>query len=128
MSVDLNITFLAVHCDDLHIDIMDAGDIHSNVDKTLTKRRLYLDGFFLSREEIKVETNKAYRNTMGSPPTNLFLTQESDALQLLYYSKQIVRIADEVDDTRMSSSGRQRLQWVLAINAVVVVKALVHEN
>jgi len=62
MRVDLNITFPAIHCDDLHMDVMDvAGDIHSNVDETLFKRRLHLDGSFLSDEEIKVETNKAYQ-------------------------------------------------------------------
>jgi len=39
---------------------------------------------------------------------------------------QIMRIAGEVDDARILLSGRQRLQWLLAIAAVG--KTLVREN
>jgi len=60
MRVDLNITFPALHCDDLHVDAMDvAGDSQIDVEDTLVKRRLHLDGSTLSSDEIKVETNKA---------------------------------------------------------------------
>uniref|UniRef100_A0A6U6HM67 Endoplasmic reticulum vesicle transporter C-terminal domain-containing protein n=1 Tax=Odontella aurita TaxID=265563 RepID=A0A6U6HM67_9STRA len=60
MRVDLNITFPALHCDDLHVDAMDvAGDSQIDVEDTLVKKRLHLDGRRLSSGEIKVETNKA---------------------------------------------------------------------
>ena len=36
MRVDLNMTFPAIHCDDVHIDIMDiAGDAHNDVEDTM---------------------------------------------------------------------------------------------
>lgn len=58
MRVNINITFPALACEDLHVDAMDvAGDSQINVEDTLVKRKLHLDGRPLSREEIKVETN-----------------------------------------------------------------------
>lgn len=62
MKVDLNITFPALHCNDLHIDIMDvAGDAHNDVHDTIQKTRLHLDGTKLSDEEIRVSVNKAHK-------------------------------------------------------------------
>lgn len=59
MRVDMNITFPALHCDDLHLDAMDvAGDSQLNIVDTLVKKRLHLDGTLLSDEEIRVEANK----------------------------------------------------------------------
>ena len=58
MRVNINITFPALACEDLHVDAMDvAGDSQINVEDTLVKRKLHLDGRPLSQEEIKVETN-----------------------------------------------------------------------
>ena len=62
MRVDLNITFPALHCDDVHMDIMDvAGDAHNDVEDTIVKMRLHLDGSKLSREEINVDVNRAFQ-------------------------------------------------------------------
>mmetsp|Transcript_8349 Transcript_8349/g.11915 ORF Transcript_8349/g.11915 Transcript_8349/m.11915 type:complete len:399 (+) Transcript_8349:29-1225(+) len=59
MRVDMNITFPALHCDDLHIDLMDiAGDAQVNAEDNMIKRRLHLDGTFLDVEEIQADTNK----------------------------------------------------------------------
>jgi|AntRauTorckE5430_2_1112549.scaffolds.fasta_scaffold00839_3 hypothetical protein len=61
MRVDLNITFPALHCNDLHIDIMDvAGDAHNDIHDTMEKTRLHLDGGGLSVDEIQVSVNKAH--------------------------------------------------------------------
>lgn len=58
MRVNINITFHALACEDLHVDAMDvAGDSQINVEDTLVKRKLHLDGRPLSYEEIRVETN-----------------------------------------------------------------------
>jgi hypothetical protein len=66
MRVDLNITFPALHCDDVHIDIMDvAGDAHNDVVETIKKVRLHLiDGSKLSDEEIAVSVNNAHKLEM----------------------------------------------------------------
>lgn len=62
MRVDLNITFPGLHCDDVHVDIMDvAGDSHSDVEDTIVKKRLHIDGSQLSREEITVDLNRAHQ-------------------------------------------------------------------
>jgi len=56
----MNITFPALHCDDLHLDAMDvAGDSQLDIVDTLVKKRLHLDGSVLSAEEVRVEANKA---------------------------------------------------------------------
>jgi hypothetical protein len=61
MRVDLNITFPALHCDDVHMDIMDvAGDAHCDVEDTLVKKRLHRDGSLLSNNEIIMDLNKAH--------------------------------------------------------------------
>mmetsp|Transcript_6037 Transcript_6037/g.7686 ORF Transcript_6037/g.7686 Transcript_6037/m.7686 type:complete len:611 (+) Transcript_6037:44-1876(+) len=62
MRVDLNITFPALHCDDVHLDIMDvAGDAHNDVEDTIKKTKLHLDGSLYSKEEIMVEVNVAHK-------------------------------------------------------------------
>ena len=59
MRVNINITFPQLACVDLHLDAMDvAGDSQLNIEDTLVKRHLHIDGSPLSNEEIKVETNK----------------------------------------------------------------------
>mmetsp|Transcript_8224 Transcript_8224/g.12385 ORF Transcript_8224/g.12385 Transcript_8224/m.12385 type:complete len:518 (-) Transcript_8224:70-1623(-) len=61
MRVDLNITFPGLHCDDVHMDIMDvAGDAHTDVEDTIVKKRLHKDGSQLSTEEITLDLNKAH--------------------------------------------------------------------
>jgi len=61
MRVDLNITFPSLHCEDLHIDLMDiAGDVHNDVEETMVKKRLSLDGRYLDAEEIRVAANAAH--------------------------------------------------------------------
>jgi hypothetical protein len=57
MRVNLNLTFPALACEDLHVDIMDvAGDSQLNIDNTLTKTRLRPDGRVTGRKE-KVDSN-----------------------------------------------------------------------
>jgi hypothetical protein len=59
MRVNINITFPQLACVDLHLDAMDvAGDSQLNIQDTLVKRHLHIDGSPLSKEEIKVDTNK----------------------------------------------------------------------
>ena len=61
MRVDLNMTFPAIHCDDVHIDIMDiAGDAHNDVEDTMKKIPLHLDGSKLTQNEIRMEVNMAH--------------------------------------------------------------------
>mmetsp|Transcript_29668 Transcript_29668/g.36108 ORF Transcript_29668/g.36108 Transcript_29668/m.36108 type:complete len:476 (+) Transcript_29668:104-1531(+) len=60
MRVNLNMTFPALHCDDLHLDVMDvAGDSQLNIEDTLVKRRMNLEGSFLPEAEIRDRVNKA---------------------------------------------------------------------
>jgi endoplasmic reticulum-Golgi intermediate compartment protein 3 len=57
MRVNLEITFPALACEDLHIDIMDiAGDSQLDLDDTMVKRRLNMKGQPLGKEEV-VESN-----------------------------------------------------------------------
>lgn len=58
MRVNMNITFPSLACDDLHLDAIDvAGDSQIDIEDTLIKRRLHLDGRPFSKEEIEVEMN-----------------------------------------------------------------------
>ena len=58
LQINLNITFPSLACEDLHLDAIDvAGDSQIDIEDTLKKRKLHLDGRALSREEILVETN-----------------------------------------------------------------------
>lgn len=58
MRVNLNITFPALACEDVHIDVMDvAGDSQINVEDTMVKQRLSLRGIPMSSAE-KAESNK----------------------------------------------------------------------
>ena len=57
MRVNLNITFPALACEDLHVDVMDvAGDSQLDIDNTLTKTRLRRDGRPTGRKE-QVDSN-----------------------------------------------------------------------
>lgn len=59
MRVNLNITFPALACEDLHLDVIDiAGDSQLNIEDTLKKKKLHLDGTIFSKQEIEVETNQ----------------------------------------------------------------------
>jgi len=66
MRVDLNITFPALHCNDLQLHLMDvAGDVQVDVEDTIVKRRLHLkDGTVLSQKEIEVEMNLAHNKEL----------------------------------------------------------------
>jgi len=68
MRVDLNISFPALHCDDLHLDLMDvAGDVQLDVEDTMTKRRLHKnDGSYLTEEEITVQMNRAHAKEVAA--------------------------------------------------------------
>lgn len=58
MKINMNITFPGLACEDLHVDAMDvAGDSQLDVEDTLVKKQLRLDGLLRSPEEISVETN-----------------------------------------------------------------------
>ena len=58
LQINLNITFPALACEDLHLDAIDvAGDSQIDIEDTLKKRKLHLDGRPLSKEEVEVETN-----------------------------------------------------------------------
>jgi len=58
MRVNMNITFPALACEDLHLDAIDvAGDSQINIEDTLKKKRLHLDGSVLSAKEIDVDLN-----------------------------------------------------------------------
>lgn len=59
MTVNINITFPALACEDLHLDVIDvAGDSQLDIDDTLKKKKLHLDGTVYSQMEIEVETNQ----------------------------------------------------------------------
>lgn len=59
MRVNLNITFPALACEDLHLDVIDvAGDSQLDIEDTLKKKKLHLDGRPFSSKEIEVETNQ----------------------------------------------------------------------
>ena len=59
MRVNMNITFPELACDDLHLDAIDvAGDSQLNVEDTLKKKQIHLDGTPFRKEEIDVELNK----------------------------------------------------------------------
>mmetsp|Transcript_1292 Transcript_1292/g.3063 ORF Transcript_1292/g.3063 Transcript_1292/m.3063 type:complete len:429 (-) Transcript_1292:42-1328(-) len=58
MRVNLNITFPNLHCDDLHLDVIDvAGDSQLDLSDTLFKHRLNLDGTLRSKAKIATEAN-----------------------------------------------------------------------
>jgi hypothetical protein len=52
MQVNIDITFPALACEDLHIDIMDvAGDSQLGIDNQMVKKRLNMKGLVLGKEE-----------------------------------------------------------------------------
>lgn len=58
MKVYLNITFPSLHCDDLHLDVIDvAGDSQLNLSNGLYKLRLNPDGSIKSKDKIATEAN-----------------------------------------------------------------------
>jgi hypothetical protein len=59
MRVNLNISFPAIHCDDVHLDVMDvAGDSHTGLDTSMIKRRLdIITGLPMNRNTIEVQAN-----------------------------------------------------------------------
>ncbi len=56
MRVDLNITFQALHCDDVHVNAFDIADNETlpnhDPEDTIRKTRLHLNGSQLSTDEI----------------------------------------------------------------------------
>jgi hypothetical protein len=59
MRINMNITFPALACEDLHLDAIDvAGDSQLNVDDKMKKKRMHIDGTVYSQREIDVELNK----------------------------------------------------------------------
>jgi hypothetical protein len=58
MRVNMNITFPGMSCDDLHLDAIDvAGDSQLDVEDTLKKKKLHMDGTLMSQQEIDVDLN-----------------------------------------------------------------------
>ena len=58
MRVNLNITFPALHCDDLHLDVIDvAGDSQLEISDKMFKQRLNLNGSPKSQNKIAAEAN-----------------------------------------------------------------------
>jgi hypothetical protein len=58
MRVNINITFPALACEDLHLDAIDvAGDSQIDIVDTLKKRKMHSNGKFFSQDEISVDTN-----------------------------------------------------------------------
>jgi hypothetical protein len=61
MRVNLNITFPSLHCDDLHLDVIDtAGDSQLNLSDKMFKQRLMFDGTTLKpigQQKIAAEAN-----------------------------------------------------------------------
>ena len=65
MRVDLNITFPSLHCNDVHIVLMDiAGDVQNDVEDTIQKKQLHLDGTPLDKEEVTAEVNRAHKKEL----------------------------------------------------------------
>ncbi|VEU35358.1 unnamed protein product [Pseudo-nitzschia multistriata] len=65
MRVNMNITFPSLCCDDLHLDSIDvAGDSQINVEDTLVKKRLHMNGKLFSQEEIKAELNMHHQEQL----------------------------------------------------------------
>ena len=58
MKVNLNITFPALHCNDVHLDVIDvAGDSQLEISDKMFKQRLNLDGNPRSNSKIATEAN-----------------------------------------------------------------------
>ena len=58
MRVNINITFPALACEDLHLDAIDvAGDSQIDIEDTLKKRKMHMNGKYFSKDEIDVDTN-----------------------------------------------------------------------
>jgi len=58
MRVNMNFTFPALACDDLHLDVIDvAGGSQMDIHDTLKKKKLHKDGTPMTNKEIEMETN-----------------------------------------------------------------------
>jgi len=56
----MNITFPALACEDIHVDVMDvAGDSQLDIEDTFVKKRLHLDGTPMGSEEIAAASIKS---------------------------------------------------------------------
>lgn len=61
MTVNINITFPAIACEDLHLDVMDvAGDSQVNLEETLIKRKLDRNGIPQKKTEM-AQINAAHK-------------------------------------------------------------------
>jgi endoplasmic reticulum-Golgi intermediate compartment protein 3 len=59
MRVNLNITFPALACEDLHVDVMDvAGDAQLDITETLKKRSIHRNGKLMSEEEVNLNKHQ----------------------------------------------------------------------
>mmetsp|Transcript_12480 Transcript_12480/g.29585 ORF Transcript_12480/g.29585 Transcript_12480/m.29585 type:complete len:521 (-) Transcript_12480:332-1894(-) len=59
MNIYINITFPALACEDLHLSALDvAGDSQINIDDSMKKKQLHLDGSAYSQKEMDVELNQ----------------------------------------------------------------------
>ena len=64
MRVNLNITFMALHCDDLHLDVIDvAGDSQMDISDSMFKKRLNIDdGMPINKLRSEAEPQKVEAN------------------------------------------------------------------
>lgn len=75
MQVNINITFPALACEDLHVDVMDvAGDSQINIEDTLIKRRLDPNG--RSKVDTDGRGDGDTDNVMGEPANRAKTEQE----------------------------------------------------
>jgi hypothetical protein len=62
MRINMNITFPALSCEDLHVDVMDvAGDSQLDIEDTFTKTSLHIDGTPLGRSEVLAASERAIK-------------------------------------------------------------------
>lgn len=59
MRINMNITFPALACEDLHLNALDvAGDSQIDIEDSMKKKKLHLNGRSFSKNEINVELNQ----------------------------------------------------------------------
>ena len=65
MRINMNITFPALACEDLHLNAIDvAGDSQIDIDDTMKKKRIHSNGGSYSQNEIEVELNKHHADQL----------------------------------------------------------------
>jgi hypothetical protein len=65
MRINMNITFLALACEDLHLNAIDvAGDSQIDIEDTMKKKKLHSNGLSYSQNEIEVELNKHHADQL----------------------------------------------------------------